>query len=426
MTDLFVQLGYALGIGLLIGLERSVSVVVPRTGQEADAHPDRDVAGETLGMRSFAVLSVVGYASALAGERYAPLALVGLLGATALVVAMYWRASVEQIGITTETAALGTVLLGFLCRTEPRTAVVLALALTLILAAKRFAWDTIRKMRWVELTDTLKLLVLGLIVLPLLPAEPVDPWGAFNPHTVGLLVFLISGVGFVGYFLTRILGARRGLGLTGIVGGLTSSTAVTASMAADARRQPELTSICAFSTVAANATMFGRVLVVVFLVNADLARDLAAPLGTMMGVAACAAGVLWVRAGRSRPSEGAQVAFKNPFSVGPALKFALFFAAILFLVRFARDLWGDQGLFLAAALSGLADVDAITLSISEQTRGGILPLSTGSVGIAIAVVSNSVVKTGIAFVSGGRRFGIVVGTGLGLATVSGLLVAMLA
>ncbi len=425
-TELFVQLGYALGIGLLVGLERSVAVVVPRE-DEGEARPsEQKIAADFLGLRTFAVLSLVGFASALAGERYPPLALAGVLGAAALVVAMYTRCPPAQIGITTETAAVGTLLLGYLCRTEPQTAVVLALALTLLLAAKRFAWDTIRRMRRVELTDTLKLLVVGLIVLPLLPREPLDPWGAFPPYKVGLLVFLISGLGFVGYVLTRLLGARRGLGLTGILGGLTSSTAVTAAMAADTRRHPELTSICAFSTVAANATMFGRVLVVVLLVNAELARDLVAALGTMMGVAAIAAIVLWVRADRSHSGEGAHVELKNPFSVGPALKFALFFIAILFIVRFASDQWGDQGLLLAAALSGLADVDAITLSISEQTRGGVLTLATGSVGIAIAVVSNSIVKTGIAFVSGGRRFGIAVGTSLGLATLSGLLVAMLA
>jgi len=439
-ADLLIQLAYALGIGVLVGLERSLVHATaepapgapppaPDAGAPADAASPAaaDDPGEFLGVRTFTALSLVGFGAALAAERLPAIAPVALSGVALLVVAMYVRATHFDAGITTEVAAIGTCALGMLCRSDPQAAAVVALLLTVLLASKRFTRATVRKMRRVELTDTLKFLVVILIGLPLLPDRALDPYGAFNPYKVGLLVVLISGISFVGYFLTRILGARHGLGLTGILGGLTSSTAVTAAMASEARAHPPLRAICAFSTLAANATMFGRVLVVVAVLDRELVMRLLWSVGGMAAVAALAAVVLWVAASRRRPEEDAgaeAVPLKNPFSVVPALKFAAFFVAILFVVRLAKTWLGDSGLYAAAALSGLADVDAITLSITEQTSGGALLREVGSLAVTIAVVSNSVVKTGIAISSGGWAFGRLVGAGLGLATVVGLVLAV--
>ena len=444
MHDLIIQMAYALGIGLLIGLERSMirSLDDGKVGepgdQDAKIPDEEDEAAQTqlrlaqiregdfLGMRTFSVISLVGFSAALAGERLPYLAPVALAGVCVVVVAMYFRATDHGTGVTTEIAAIGTCLLGMLCHENSHAAGVLALIFTVLLAAKRFTRETVRKMRWVELTDTLKFLVVILIVLPLLPDKAIDPYGAFNPYKVGFLVVLISGISFVGYFLTRILGAQKGLGLTGILGGLTSSTAVTAAMAADAREHPELRAICAFSTIAANATMFVRVLVVVAVLDRTLALRLAWPIGSMSLAAIIAAGVLWLQAGkRDDNSQPGELPLKNPFSLGPAIKFGLFFVAILFVAKLATLYLGNQGLYMAAALSGLADVDAITLTIAEQTKAATLMHQVGAVGIIIAVVSNSVVKTAIAIYSGGWLFGRVVGVCLGLATAVGLVVVLL-
>jgi len=241
-------------------------------------------------------------------------------------------------------------------------------------------------------------------------------------------VVLISGIGFVGYFLTRILGAQRGLGLTGIIGGLTSSTAVTAAMAGTARRAPGLIPVCAFATVAANATMFVRVLVVVAVLDPLLALRLAWSIGAMAAVALVAALILWFQASRHVSAAGESsdaVPLKNPFSVGPALKFAAMFVLILFVAKLAKHYLGDQGLYLAAGLSGLADVDAITLSLGEATRSGVLGRTVAAIAITIAVVANGIVKIGIAWSTGGGRFGRVVALALGLATTAGLGVAIL-
>ena len=267
-----------------------------------------------------------------------------------------------------------------------------------------------------------------MIVLPLLPDEALDPYEVVNPYKVGLLVILISGISFVGYFLTRLLGAQKGLGITGVLGGLTSSTAVTAAMALEAKQDARLNAICAFSTVAANATMFGRVLVVVWLLDAALVQRLVWPLGAMGLTAAAVAVALWFSASKSG-EKGARgdgnVKLKNPFSVGPALKFAAFFVVILFVAKFAKLFLGDSGIYLASLVSGLADVDAITLSISEQTSADVLNRDVGALGITIAVVANSVVKTTIAIQSGGWAFGRLVALALGAATVVGLGVGVL-
>jgi uncharacterized membrane protein (DUF4010 family) len=451
--QLYIQLAYALGIGLLVGLERTLQQVTegaedaeeqpnpaaPGEGAEsAEASKEREAKAEAkaeaqsldefMGLRTFAVLSLLGFGAALVGEKVPFLGPVVVGGVCLLVVAMYVRVVHWGTGITTEAAAIAVCVLGMLCRYNAQAAGVIALVLAVLLASKRFTHGTARKMRRVELTDTLKFLVVILIILPLLPHRALDPYGAFNPYKVGFLVVLISGISFVGYFLTRILGAQRGLGLTGILGGLTSSTAVTAAMAAQAKQHPKLRSICAFSTVAANATMFARVLVVVAVLDRALVLRLVWSIGAMTGVAIIASVVLWFVASKATKADAeaaGEVPLKNPFSVGPALKFAAFFVGILFVAKLSKLYLGDQGLYAAAALSGLADVDAITLTITEQTRNASLAQHVGAVGITIAVVSNSVVKTGIAIYSGGWKFGRLIGVCLGLATAAGLAVVFL-
>ena len=434
--ELFAQLAYATGIGLLIGLERSIAVgarpaeETTDLEEDAEASPDEGPTrhmGERMGVRTFAILAVIGFMGALLGDIHPIMAPLTLLCVSGLVVAMYLRAEAFGVGITTEAAAIGACGLGMLSHSHMHAAGVLGLVLTVLLSSKRFTHAMILKMRRVELTDTLKFLVIILILLPIVPNRALDPYGAFNPYKVTFLVILISGIGYVGYFLTRILGAQRGLGLTGLVGGLTSSTAVTAAMAAQAKGNPALRWICAFATVGANATMFVRVLVVVAVLDQGLAMTLAWSIGTMAGVAFVASVVLWfVAAKKADGSEASnKVPLKNPFSLGPALKFAAFFVLILVVAKLAKMHFGDQGLYLASAVSGLADVDAITLTIAEQAKGGTLALNVGAIGITIAVVANSIVKSGIALYSGGWRFGWIVATALIVSTGAGLAVSLI-
>ena len=424
--DIFLKIIYALGIGVLIGLERSL--VPPFTNtckpEGTDNTKQSDLPDTLLGVRTFSILSLGGFSAALIGTAFPPVAPVIVAGLIIFIIAMYLHSKDEDPGITTEIAAVVCCGLGVLCYTNPHAAGVLALLITILLALKRFMIKALLKLKRVELTDTLKFLAIILIVLPLLPNRALDPYGAFNPYKVMFLVILISGISFVGYFLTKFLGAEKGLGLTGLLGGLTSSTAVTAAMATQAKQTPALITPCAFATIIANATMFCRVLIVVAILDWTLMLRLAWSIGTMTAAATIAVIFLWLQS-KNAPPEGKgdasrEISLKNPFSLGPAIKFSLFFVGILFVAKIAKLYLGDKGLYLASLVSGLADVDAITLSIAEQTKAASLTHTVGAVGITIAVVANSVVKSGIAVYSGGWKFGAWVGAILMGATGAGL------
>lgn len=427
--EIVLKILYALGIGVLIGLERSL--VPPLTGTckpEKTATGPPEVPDTLLGVRTFSILSLGGFTAALVGTDYPWAAPVIVAGLIAIVIAMYFHVGHEDPGITTEIAAVTCCGLGVLCHHHPHAAGALALLITSLLALKRFMPIALQRLKRVELTDTLKFLAIILIVLPLLPNRPLDTYGVFNPYKVMFLVILISGISFVGYFLTKFLGAEKGLGLTGLLGGLTSSTAVTAAMATQAHQTPALENPCAFATVIANATMFFRVLVVVAILDWTLMTRLAWSIGAMSLCAGAAVFFLWVtsRKGTSggKDNTSGDIILKNPFSLGPAIKFSLFFVGILFVAKIANIYLGNKGLYLASLVSGLADVDAITLSIAQQTKTGQLVHTVGAVGVTIAVVSNSIVKSGIALYLGGWRFGVRVGAILLGATGAGLGVLM--
>ena len=437
--EVIIQGAYALGIGILIGLERSV-FNEPEADEEPQDNaiqddPQVEDADTSSGVRTYATFSLVGFMAALANDKIPFVATIALAGLVGLVLLLYRHTLKTNPGMTTEAAAIGTAILGALCHGQQQIAAILAVTLTAILSSKHFTHNLISKMRRIEVTDTLKFLVIILIVVPMLPNYALDPYEAVNPYKIGLLVVLISGISFVGYFLTRILGAQKGLGLTGFLGGLTSSTAVTVAMAEESVEADNLNAICAFSTVIANATSFFRVLIMVLILDMALAKKLAWSIGGMGAVAILASIILWYMAskGEDEKKEGEEedtssmeghVKLKNPFSLGPAISFAIFFVLIILASKLARAWYGDAGLYLAAAFSGLADVDAITLSVAEQCKGGSLLHHVGVLAVTIAVVSNAVVKTLISILRGSRGFGRLVAISLGLSVAAGLALAV--
>ena len=427
--EFLIKIAYALGIGILMGLERSMGNAPSADTEKDDADPiPRPSRGwesaELIGIRTYSILSLVGFTSAVIGEKYPVMAPILMGGAVVLVIMMYARSREDDFGITTEASAIATCGLGAICFFSPGVSSVIAVIITVLLAAKPFTKRAVGMLRRAEVTDTLKFLVIIFIILPILPDRALDMYNAFNPYKVAFLIILISGISFVGYFLTKFLGADRGLGLTGFLGGLTSSTAVTAAMSNQVKSTPDLAGPCAFATVLANATMFGRVLVIVAILDIELARLLSLSMGTMTVTAALAVIVLWRYSKRKNIHRGAatgELTLSNPFSLGPAVKFAIFFTVILFFAKIAKAYLGERGIYLASLVSGLADVDAIILSITEDTRNMALARQAGAMGITIAVVANSVVKSGIAFFTGGRRFGLLVGAILLTSTCAGLL-----
>ena len=392
--------GFALAllIGALVGIERE-----KRKAEEGDAGIG--------GLRTFILFALVGaIAGWLSHELGMPWILVGgLLAVAAAVVAGY---AVEAntrpgaLGLTTEVAAIAVYLLGAMTTLGYRElAVGLAIVTAAVLAYKQPLHGFVSKIGWSDVFAGLRLMIATFIVLPLLPDRAVDPWGALNPHTLWLLVLLISGLSLVGYVATRLLGTHKGTALTGLTGGLVSSTAVTLSFSRQSRDQATAATAGALAggILLAWCVMFGRVLVEVLVVNPQLLMTLLAPMAAMGLIAAGAAGLyLWrglTGQARKAASAAAEVPLTNPFSLAAAAKVAAFFAVVMLIVKVVQATFPGKGVYIVAALAGLTDVDAITLSMAEFAKNGDTTLAVNA--IVIAALANTVVKCGMVLVLAG-------------------------
>lgn len=407
-----IDAAYALGIGLVIGLEREHSVVSPDgeppahdSPADGGEHPalDPDERPVPMGARTMALLALLGWLLAFLGERDPWLLPIGLFTITALIGAQMYLG--REIGMTTEAAGVVVVLLGALSHTDRALAVALCLATTVLLVSKPWMRRFIFHLRRIELTATLQLLLLIAIVLPLLPTEPVDPWGALPPRKIGTFIVLIGGVQYVGYVLTRLLGPTRGAGLAGLVGGLTSSTAVTVSMARAARQSPELTRPSQLATYLANTVMPVRVAIIAGAISFQVGTRIAAAMAAMALVLLVAAAVTWLRLRHEPAAPRGAIQLKNPFELLGALMWGAILCAVLLVAKLATRWMGDEGFLIAAALSGLTDVDAITLAAAAQARDQALSFDIAALAITIAVAMNTVVKGAMAWLGGGARFG---------------------
>jgi uncharacterized membrane protein (DUF4010 family) len=401
----FVSLGLAAAAGLLIGLER-----------ERSRPSDESRLSFLGGARTHPLLSLAGGVSTLAAREVGAVAVAIPFGALVLLLGLSYAGEVwrdRHRGITSETAFLLSFLLGALAATHgvfaSSTQKVFAVAsaavvATFLLSAKPTIHPLVRRVSTEDAAATLKFLVVALVVLPLLPDRSYGWLGVLNPFQIGMVMVIISALSFAGYAASRLLGPRRGLGVTGLVGGVVSSTAVTVSMATRAKERPEIADPAALAATLASTVMFARVLVLMAVVNPGLTRDLAFPMlaASIGGVAAT--GVLWLRSGRAR-AKGEAVALSNPFELGAALTFALLFAVILLGSKAATVYLGTAGTYAAGLLAGSTDVDAITLSMSKLSRDGGVSADVAVTTIFLGTASNTLMKGVIAAVVGGWSFG---------------------
>ncbi len=394
----YPSLALALLSGLLIGLEREHS----KPGAE-------EKRGFTGGVRTYPIFAMLGATSGLMGQL--PL-FAAALGLSLFLAVGYWR-DVEQghVGLTSEGSALLTFFLGALATAQViqplrmRIFVVasIAVAITFLLSAKSELRQFSAKLSRDDVIATLKFLIIAVIVLPLLPNEPLGPYGALNPYRIGFMVLLIAGIGFVGYVAMRLFGHGKGLLITGAIGGLVSSTAVTLASAARAKQTPALAKVSALAVVIASTIMFVRVLITVAAVELSLLPKLAIPLGVMAGVSLGAVGWMAFR-DRAHRSETGEVKLSNPFELRKAFQFGAFFVFILVASRWATETFGNAGTYFAGLLAGLTDVDAITLTMANLVKSKSLEPEVATRTIVIAVASNTVVKAIMAVVLGGWPF----------------------
>ncbi len=379
------EFGSALGLGVLIGMERQ------RTLGEL---------GSFAGVRTFSLVALFGAISVYASEQSGLPWIVGVvfLAIAALVLTAYYAtARKDDIGATTEVSVLITFFVGCICAWgEVGVAGAITVVTMLLLALKGWLHRLASRIEPSDVEATLKFAIITLIVLPLVPNTNFGPEGleVINPYKTWLMVVLIAGLNFIGYILVKVLGREHGFGITGLLGGLVSSTAVTLGFSQRSRVEPNLTPVLALAILLAWSVMFFRVVVEVGVVNFSLAKNLALGM-LLMGTVSLGISLLLFRRGRSK--EKAEVeSGNNPFELGDAIKFGGLFAVVIFVASAAQVYFGDTGLYVAGALAGLTDVDAIALSMANLALQD--PSSSGAAArtIVIAVISNTMVKCGMA------------------------------
>jgi len=382
--DLALRFVVSIGLGVLLGLERE------RTkGEEGGA-----------GVRTFALIALSGAIAGYVGESLGLtwLALAMFIAIALLVVVMYVVTAVRgDTGITTEVSALLAFILGLLCaHGQLQLASWVAVAMALLLALKDWLHRFASRIDAADVEATLKFSIITLIILPLVPdinygPPPLD---VVNPYKIWLMVVLISALNFVSYLLVKIVGAEHGLGIAGLLGGLVSSTAVTLGFAQRSRQAGEDASALALGIVLAWTVMFFRVLIMSSLISLELGRRLAPAVGLLCVVSLMACYWLWRR--HQQRERGEVKAGSNPFELDQAIKFGLLFGVVVLVAKAAQVYLGDAGLFLAAGVAGLTDVDAITLAMANLARDDSANLATAARAIIIAVMANTITKSGMA------------------------------
>ncbi len=380
----------ALALGALIGIERE----------------RKKEGAEFAGVRTFILIAILGTISAYLSQDFPYFWIVSFAGLVVLVGLSYLVTTRknDDVGITTEIAAFLTFALGMLCFADEGMllAPILAIIITTLLAIKPHLHQFAHRVSEKELINTLKFLIIAFVILPILPDEVMGPLAVFNPFQIWLMVVFISAISFTGYILMKFIGPERGLGVTGIVGGMVSSTAVATSMAARVKESELLMKAAVFATVVASSMMFLRMLFEVSVINPTLLPQLSAPM-MVMGILGILLGVFAWRRAEIRQID-ADLKLDNPFSLKPALIFGALFLAILFLSKIANIYLGSSGVYLASIISGVADVDAITISMALLAPDTISN-NTAVTAITLAAISNTVFKFLITLFLGTRKFG---------------------
>lgn len=414
-ADLVLRFGVALAIGFMIGLQR----------EYAFREKDRSlVAGE----RTYALLGLAGALAAMSSDILnSAIPFIGILllvGAFAAI-SYYIDAGHGHIGLTTEISIVVTVVIGALCYWEHLTlAAALGIATTVILSLKIETDRLVKALTREDIFAALQMAVISLIILPILPNESLlpAPFDVLNPFRIWLMVVFISGINFLGYVAIKFVGPERGISLTGLLGGLASSTGTTLGLSERSRREHSLAKVFALGIMLAWTVMFARVLVEVGVIYLDLLRLVWRPIAAagLVGLIYC----IYLHF-QTRSREKDSLEFSNPFDLVSAIKFGLLYAVILLLARAAQLYFGNTGVYLSSLISGLADVDAITLSLSQLSQAGNLEINIAAQSIILAATANTVVKGIMVLVGGAPMLKRTILPGLILVVATAIIVGLL-
>lgn len=366
----------ALGLGFLVGLER----------ESARIEFKRLVFG---GVRTFPILSMYGFGCAWVYQQGVQLMLPAGIVSVAVLAALSYieKMKTGRFGVTSELSALLTFVVGAIALlADVRVAMALGVINTLLLSSKATLESYVERLDKSEFLATLKFLLVTFIIFPALPDREFTDYH-INPARVWRIVIMVSSVGFAGYFLVKRFGARVGLWLAGLMGGVVSSTAVSVATGRMAQARPERADGALQATLLASSVMYLRILALIAVVNAALVPVLWWKLSALALVGVLLA--VWPRHGRDSTATDEPPALSNPFEIRAALVFAILFMALTVVTSLVRSRFGTTGLFTLAGIVGIVDVDPFILSVAQHSDGGHV-LATQA--MLVAMMANTVMK----------------------------------
>jgi len=406
--------GYALAIGLLIGVERGW-----RSRDEKDGNRE-------AGLRTYGLTGLLGGSAALLAQYIGTitfgLIFVGFAVAVTVVYAMHRRISGDA-SITSLITLLLTFMLGALAALDHvNLAASAAVVAAILLRFKDTLHAWLRSLERDELHAALQLLLISIVLLPILPDHNYGPWQAFNPYEIWLMVVLIASVSFVGYFVMKTSGSGKGVILTALAAGMVSSTVLTLHFSRLSQKQESMKNVLAAGILVACGAMFPRTVLIASLINPALFDSLIIPMGVMTILTLSAAAFMWNRSVQYQPSKLTRLG--NPLELKSALFFGALLVLIILLGKAAIHFFGETGIYLLAAVSGIADVDPINLTLSRMSNAE-LSLDVAILSIVIASSSNTLIKAMLAVFIGGSSMGVRVLLPLVFVVLAGLTTAWL-
>ena len=401
---------FSLLVGIFIGFER----------EYAKKKFERHTIG---GVRTFILISIFGglsgYLSIYFDNLWIFIIPFIILSVLILISYYYMAKGTKDLHTTTGICAfLVFILSSIVFYGFEKFAVALSILIAALLSSRHYLHKFIRKINKKELQDILKFAIITLVILPFLPNKAYGPLEVLNPYHIWLMVVFVSAISFFGYVLVKLFGSRKGISLTGIVGGLVSSTAVTMAFSNKSKKENKsLTDSFALAIIIASTIMFLRIMFEILIINKSLLNTLIVPLG-LMSLVGFLFSYYYFKVKKKEKRHALEL--KSPFTLGPALKFGAFFALILLLSKAAQIYLGTKGIYLTSIFSGLADVDAITLSMARLAANGTVTEKVASSAITMAAMSNTLVKGGIVYFLGSKELKKKISVAFGVILLVGL------
>ncbi len=403
----------AIGIGFIIGLEREHAALKENVETFA-------------GIRTFIFVVLLGFIAATSFFLLSPLVYIAILSFVVILtgISYFITASRGEIGATTEFSVIIGFLLGtLLLLGKIEISLAITVIVVVLLSAKLRLKSFVGAITAEELYDFIRFVVIALLIFPFLPNESYGPYQVLNPREIGRVIILTSGLGFVGYLMMKFLGPGRGILISGIVGGLISSTAVTWVFSKKSKNNEELSHSCAVAILAASSIMAIRVLVWTFIFNRALFDTIAPSISFVFIAAILVTLVIYYRYRRLEVTD-TSIRKGKPLDLPGAMVFGIIYTTILLVVSYANANMGDSGLMFSSAIAGLSDIDAITITVSKLAHQD-LAFATASDAVLIAMISNTLVKTGIGAWAGSKTLRKDLLIGYGVMAASALVALLL-